>query len=338
MISIISKNKLVGIVLLILIALFFACKKETPVVITPTDPCAQNYELYSKPYVNLFKGKYNKCPIASAETFYPDKYSYYTIGSNPKNKYEICYLREENESTLWYSDLYKYNFCTNKTSLIAKQIQPSSDWSSLDYILFVNPNDNKTYRVKSNGDSIKLFSNIKTSSLKWSPDGTKIIVNDAILDYNGNIINKLPSSIVTYQWESDSTLFYDLSSTKKDFEIYHYNLNTKVSKLLHKETLEGVFIDFSHFSAQQLKLYVYMQKKYGYDFIEFNVKTSERKLLGNYTESFSPVIVGSFENKLLAHYVMKDTLTPKSCAINYRSHIALMNFDGTNERQVLIPE
>lgn len=337
MFSILIKNKYISTALLIAIAVFFACKKETPIIVTPTDPCAQNYELYSKSYVNLFKGKYNKCPIASAETFYPDKYSYYTIGTNPKNKYEICYLREENDNPLWYRDLYKYNFCTNKTSLIVKQIQPASNWSSLDYILFINPNDNKTYRVKSNGDSLKIFSDKSNSGL-WSPNGTKIIANNAILDYNGNKIEDLPFSLTTYQWESDSTLFYDLGSTKKDFEIYHYNLNTKVSKLLHKETLEGVFIDFSHFSTQQFKLYVYMQKKYGYDFIEFNVKTSERKLLGNYTESFKPVIVGSFDNKLLAHYVMKDTLTPKSCAINYRSHIAMMNFDGTNERQVLIPE
>jgi hypothetical protein len=339
MLSIITKNGFFGIIVLLYLAFFFACKKETPTIITPIDLCAQNYELYSKPYENMFKGTYiNSCAV-TAKMIYPDKYSYTALGINPKNKYEICYLREDNYGSLWYRDLYKYNFCTNKTNLIATQVQIISDWSNLDYILFVNPKDNKTYRIKSNGDSLKIFSNTTIyTGLKWSPKGTKIIAKDVILDFNGNTISKIPIAVGSYQWESDSTILYDLSSTTKDFEIYHYNINTKISKLLHKEPLDGVFVALSHYSPQQSKIYAYIQKKNYTDYIVFDSKTLERKLLGSYIDSFSPAIIGSFENKLLANFRIKDTIPSQKCMFKHRNHIALMNFDGTKERQVLIPE
>lgn len=338
MFSIIIKNKYISTALLIAIAVFFACKKETPVIITPTDPCAQNYELYSKPYENLFKGEYTIGCIVTPKSFYPDKFRYFSLGINPNEKYEFCYLRRDDTDKI---DLLRYNFCTNKAYLIAERVKRASDWSSKGFFIFVSETDGKVYKIKSNGDSLKQLPNVNTfyNSPKWSPNGTKTILNiNTVIDINGNILEKLPFIISTYVWETDSTIFHcTYNDPKKNFELFRYNFKTKENKLFYSVSKNGV-AEVCHFSAKSSKIYGYLQNDNKYNYFILDTRTLEKTSLGTYVDSFSQYVVGTFENKLLVNYDMKDTITLIKCAFNYRNHIALMNFDGTNERQVLIPE
>jgi hypothetical protein len=67
-------------------------------------------------------------------------------------------------------------------------------------------------------------------------------------------------------------------------------------------------------------------------------------LLTNVVENVGKTIYLStapnyMNNKIIYQRMQKDTMTNgKRCKYNYRNHIAIMNPDGTNERQVLIPE
>jgi hypothetical protein len=343
MLSIIIKNGFFGIIVLLYLAFFFACKKETPTIITPIDSCVQNYELYSKPYDDLYKGAYViSCP-AAPKRIYPDKFSYRSLGINPKNKHEICFLRQLNSTPSFrYYDLLKYDFCTNKTSLIVSNVKTVSDWSIQDYFIFVSYEDDKVYRIKSNGDSLKQLANVEEfyKLTNWSPNGTKIVLNNnTVIDASGNNLQKLPFIIATYTWESDSTLFYcSYDDPKDDFKLLRYNFNTKKSQLFYAEPKNGTS-HIHHFSAKDSKIYGFTQNDNKYNYFSIDTKTLKKILLGSYyVNNLSLYIKGSFDNQLLATFDMRDTIPAQICAFKHRSHIALMNLDGTNERQVLIPE
>jgi hypothetical protein len=341
MLSIITKSSFFGIIVLLFLAFFFACKKEMPAIITPIDPCAKNYELYSKPYDNIYKGRSNRgCPV-TLKAVYDDKFSYRVLGINPKNKYEICFLRKLNSIPFTrYYDLLKYNFCTNQTSIIVNNVKVSSDWSFQDYFVFVSAIDDKVYRIKSNGDSLKQLSNVVEFYYipKWSPNGTKIVLNNnTVIDASGNSLGKIPFFISAYVWESDSTLFYYPDDDKDNFKLNHYNFNTKTNQLFYTEPQNGVG-HIHHFSAKNSKIYGFVQDDDNYNYFSLDTKTLERKSLGIYKDGFYQIVVDSFENQLLASFNIRDTIPGQICKFKERNHIALMNFDGTKERQVLIPE
>jgi hypothetical protein len=341
---IITKNCFFGIIVLLSLAFFFACKKETPTIMPPIDPCAQNYELYSKPYVNIFKGSYSRGCVITPTAIYVDKYQYDVLGVNPKNKYEICFLRRLNSipGTRYY-DLLSYSFCTNKTTLIAEKVKKALDWSVQDYFIFVSDVDDKVYRIKANGDSLTQLPNVAEfyKLPKWSPNGTKIVLNNnTVIDAKGNNLPKLPFNIyTTYAWESDSTLFYcSYDSDKDDFKIFRYNFNTKINQLFYTEPKNGIGHIF-HFSAKNSTIYGFVQDKPAqYNYFAIDTKTLQKKLLATSGNGFAQYVAGTFENQLLATFDMRDTVSGQICKFKQRNHIALMNFDGTNERQVLIPE
>lgn len=311
--------------------LLFSCKKETPAILT--DPCDNVYELRSKPYNGIYKASV-LCPIG-AKFIYPENYSYYAVCTNPNNDYEFCFVRINNDTQV--ADFCKYNFCSDKTTVLLKNSNTSCAWSVKDWLLFIK-NENELWKMKSNGDNSVRIGTTLLNFGGWSPDGSKLINDSKILDENGNFISDL-SSLQSSDliWETDSTLFYSKENKiDKKIDIYRYNIQNKTSKWLYSRANTSGH-EMLAFSAKEPYLYIKFYDDSAYLYMKLETKTGEAALIKTYSD-YVPFFTGILKDKFLVSLNVTDTLTKIPCSINQRKHIALINLDGTNERQVLLPE
>jgi hypothetical protein len=315
----------------ILLCFTFSCSKIIPVPIT--DPCESAYDLRSKPYINLYKGLLPSC-LASLQYYEPEPFSYSGFCTNPNNEYEFCFLRENNQTN--NTSLYKYNFCTNSLSLIIENIKYTPDWSVKDWIIFFKGNN--IWKIKSSGDSLtKLNANLFTYAL-WSPSGSKYIEASKIMDENGVEIGEIPYPPYKYIWETDTTFICTkLNNTDKSYEITRYNIKSKKDEVFYTGAYADI-INIHDYNAKSFTLYFSINEKGKNKYLKINTKTGQSIVMGIYENSYVPRYYEISKDKLLVNLSLKDTLTGKLCSVNQRNHVAITNLEGTNERQVIIPE
>ncbi len=327
----------------LLFCLLLSCKKEISTVIK--DPCENIYDLRSKLYSTIFKGSLhnNNCNIVTPRTIFPDKYSYYDICVNPNNEYEICYLRADNSinQSSVNADMYKFDFCTGKSALIAKNVAQGIDWSAKDWIIF---NQGKQLlKIKSNGDSLILLTQAGTlqSNAKWSPDGSKYICNNGstIVDENGKQVQKTPFIAYSYTWKDNITILYNIqqSVSSSAFEIKSYNINTQDINTEYSEDKNGAGIIYK-LNPKYADIFVRIDKNGRWKIAKINTNTWLSTDLGTFEHSYNPISFTPIKDKAIYRLVLRDTITGKPCNENHRYYIAIMNLDGTNERQVILPE
>jgi hypothetical protein len=311
-----------------------ACKNENHTQIP--DPCDNAYDLRSKLYLNLYQGPLPVCPIEN-KYIRPDNFAYFSPRVNPNNDYEFCYVKKSNKTGS--IDLYKYNFCTDKATLITKNVNAGYDWGVKDWVLFVQGND--LWKIKSNGDSLFRIGDSVSPYVAWSPSAFKCFNGSKIFDEKGNVLHEytLPYKS-SYLWESDSTFLYSIAKgINKGFEILRYNIATKVSKSVYNQIDNdgGTIISYNH---KDFNLYLYVYQNNQEKYVKINTKTWQSTLINAYDKSKTilKLINSPLKDRFIGMMSLKDTMTGKPCSINYREHIILLNSDGTNERQVLLPE
>lgn len=342
-----SLIKFIGIVFILNI---LSCKKDIPIDANnppcqsnPTaDNCPQLYDQRSEPYLNLYTGTlFTQCTALPTHQ-YPDKYSYWHLCVNPKNPYEIAYLRRENGVQADDDmDLYKYNFCSGKSTLITNHVAYSPDWSIKDWIIYTGT-DRNLWKIKSNGDSLTqlTFTGSFQNNAQWNPSGNKYIWNGSqIANENGNLLKTLGLVAYSYTWLNDSIiLFNEGNNPTENLNIEKFNINTDVRELLISEPKNGLAVLFS-----------YDKKFNSFYFIK---SIAEKRQLSRYSFTTNTVQVvelteqsnlKSFcnhleNNKVIVRQILRDTLTGNPCVLNFRSHIAIMEMDGSNLRRIKLPE
>ena len=331
-------------IILSIILLSVACAK-TNLIPKPlplpvkTSSCPEMYYQRSMPYFNLYKGTKNTGSLIDPSYIFPDKYSYSQPCINPLNEFEFCFLKRENGlQSSANMDLLKYNFCTGQTLFLASHVTMMPDWGVNDWILFTGQNRN-VWKIKSNGDSL-IDLGVHGYRCQWNPSGTKFILNgNQIFDDNGNLLNTLNIISTSETWLNDTELIYNVSNDPMDsFILKKINTQNGIQYDLFSETKNGTS-SICRFNRKSLNLYYSYGESYLKKYRSVNLVTGLKNTLGIYEQSFIQLFYTDIaDNKTLIQQTLIDTMTGDITRVNYRSHISIMNRDGSDERQIMIPE
>jgi len=320
-----------------------SCKKEEDLYLNHVDvsSCKQMLYVRSKQYSNPYMGTLSTNSVTPPQTIYPEKYCYWFPCTNPSNEYEFCYCRMSNTSpSLIDMDLFTFNFCSGKTNLVSSKLRGRPDWSSQNWIIF-SGNDANLWKIKPNGDSLIQLSNSGNDFFaKWSPNGERYVFNGSgIAIKNGNVVSELPTHCSSCLWKNDSILIGGIeSSNAKEYQIYEQNVNTLSSRLITKIPMYGTgnMLDLKVNTAY---FYVSNPDNSGTNkYFSLDLSSLDTVVLQTLPQSFSQFWALNGRNKIILQQVLRDTMTGNPSKLNYRSHIAIMDLDYRNERQVLIPE
>jgi hypothetical protein len=314
------------------------CCKKQPVI--NSNDFKPNYDLYTKAYINPFMGSLDRGTILTPFLLYIDKYNYWHPCCNPNNNYEIAYCRKNNATqTLSNMDLYTFNFYNGQTKLLTTGAKGWIDWSSTNWILYTATNG-KMYKIKPNGDSnIILTPNNTGYDGKWSPNG-EIIMHGTrkLIDNNGNFIDTL-NQYNSYIWQNNEVIIgLEVTQNSSYIKIYAHNVVTKTREELlnlpdlNTARLYYIYKDVLYFSYADGSFNSVPAN------FSFNLITKEKKFLSYKNLSFYQSFANHSKDKVIVQLALKDTFTGNPAFINYRCHIAIMNPDGSDIRQVLIPE
>lgn len=324
-----------------LLLIIHACCKEklAPMPIEPAkDDCKAMYDTRSKPYINPYTGTL----ITGGFYFsfkYLDKYQYWYPCMNPNNDFEFCFARRENGVQLSDDmDLYKYNFCTGKATLITAHVAYGIDWSVKDWIIFTGT-DRQVWKVKSNGDSLKVlpFKVGNDAKINWNTSGKLFIRNDKyICDEEGNLKYTIKNSTALLGWYDETHIL----------NIYYNSEN--ITKLDVTNNQESIYaptngLGFSEYISKTNEFLGSTDSLGAELFIKnliYNATTNKITYLSKYfmQPSYQTNTYAKFGNKILVEQQLTDTVTGKITLRNYRKHIAIMNADGSDIRQIQIPE
>jgi hypothetical protein len=341
------------ILILIIINLFFittSCKKKAKELILPPltvynsstycNNCPSAYDLHSHFYSFIYKGKLSRGCLNGEQYVHTDKYEYLHLCINPNNPYEIAFVRRENKGfPITTGELYTYNFCNNIIKLLATNAFYDLDWSVKNWIVFTGK-DYQLWKIKSNGDSLIQLTNSGTNNAaKWSPDGTIYIWNgNKIANEKGIVLQTLPVSAETYAWKNNEIVYIVPPTGPKDpLSLYELILNTNTANKIMTIPKNGIG---NIWGKGKNKIYIIVSNQGVYNTYQYNTLSNDTLLL--FTYGMSNFLAPFYElpdNRIIIQQKLQDTFTNGNiCKLNYRSHIAICNIDGTNERQVLPPE
>jgi hypothetical protein len=341
------------VLLFVIIFYIYSCKKDSPIRTPPQDVpienCPNAYDGKSLPYDNLYKGTIATQCTFSPSTIYLEKFIYSHVCINPNNPYEIAYIKRENNTQPFNNfELCKFDFCSGMETMLAKMVGYSPNWSVKNWIIYTGI-DNQLWKVKSNGDSLTQLTNTGNfnNNAKWNLSGTNYLYKDASL---GNINNMMIANadgtqklainqtMSIWDWRNDSCIvFSNQFSNTNPIEVRELNIINNNVTIIKTINLFGNFSAY-HSGTNSLILNEYVNQNSSKMKVYY-LDDDNFELLSNNTPSYSTSSVNILkDNKILYQRILKDTLTGNPCKLNFRSHIAIMNIDGTNERQVIFPE
>jgi hypothetical protein len=317
--------------------IFSSCKKEEcKTSAKPTESnCPNMYSIQSKLYINPYLGTLERGGLLPPRHIYPEKYAYSFPSVNPNNEYEFCYLRRENgiqsDDNL---DLYKFNFCTGVTKLITNHVAYSPNWSVKDWIIFTGQNRD-IWKVKSNGDSLTrlTFLGAYQDNAIWNTLGTMFIWNNRnIANEKGEIKYSMPNCGSLIGWYDDTHI---LNIKNNDSIVSKTNVINNSS-----EYFANIFgKSYLNYNKEKNEFIGYEGIYPLFQTTVYNLKTNTLTYFPlKCPRSFVQTISANLSSKLLLEQQLIDTLTGSPYSLNYRSHIAIMDLDGTNLRHVIIPE
>ncbi len=315
----------------------------------PIENCPNSYDSKSIPYDSLYKGTIATQCTFSPSTIYLDKFIYSHACVNPNNPYEIAYIKRENNTQPFNNfDLYKFDFCSGMETMLAKMVGYSSDWSVKNWIIYTGM-DKQLWKVKSNGDSLTQLTNTGNynNNARWNLSGTKYLYLDASIGNINNMVianadgtqkQHINQTMSIWDWSNDSSIvFSNQFSNTNPIEIKELNISNSITIIKKTINLFGNFSSY-HNRTNSIILNEYVNQNLSKMKVYY-LDTDNSMLLSNNTPSYSTSYVNILnDNKILYQRILKDTLTGNPCKLNYRSHIAIMNLDGTNERQVIFPD
>lgn len=332
------KHNIVYIVLIVItFGVFSCCKNKKINIESKENDCPQMYDARSEPYINPYFGTLETGTTIPPNHIYPEKYCYWYPCINPNNEFEFCYLRRENGiQSSDDMDLYKYNFCSGKSTLVTKHVAYGIDWSVKDWIIFTGQNKD-LWKIKSNGDSLTqlTFLGAFQNDAHWNTTGTMFIWNNSkVADQFGNVKYTLPNMGQVIGWYDEFNILNtfqganNVSITNVSNSNSSYFANIVGNGYINYNKRKNEFLGAIDSATQFKKSLIYNLSTNTVKYLSFNFNPP----------SFLTNIYFQMESKLLIQQVLRDTMTGTPSLLNYRSHIAIMDNDGTNERQVILPE
>ncbi len=321
----------------ILCFLIIYCKKETLILHNECDVSQ------TRLYENVYHGEVIKSSCGVDGVEYPESFLYLQPASNPKNSNSFCFIKV-NSKGLRQHKLCIFDFCTNQTNVLPTNIFYTPDWSIKDWIVFTGT-DLQLWKIKSNGDSLIRLTNTGdyNNHAKWNNSGTELLFFDAtkgtgtlsIVDETGKTIKTIKQSANSWDWYDDNTIifFENVAFVGDTLNLCKYDLKKDAKSLVLAipNEIEGtlsVTDNFVYFNTTKDGLR------------KLDIKTNKVTDIQEsyHRRSDGSAFYNSTPSKIIYQRVLKDTIKEQPCKYNYRSHIAIMNLDGTNERQVLLPK
>jgi hypothetical protein len=294
------------------------------------------YNQRSKEYINPYKGTLNTGSLIPPSHIYPEKYCYWYPCANPKNDYEFCYCRRNTQTqSLDNMDLYTFNFCTGEITFLAQNVCGWPDWSVKNWIIFTGT-DRNLWKIKNNGDSLTQLTNTGNDySAKWSPNGELYFWNSTkVANENGDEKFTVSHCGSFLGWYDNSTILNVYLSSSYISKINISNNEAENYAPTHGYSYNTFIRNSNEFLGATDSIVKYKKN------LIFNVSNNTIKFLNPSfnPQSFLTNLHSKIGNKILLQQNLRDTMTGDPTLINFRSHIAIMDLDGKNERQVLIPE
>jgi hypothetical protein len=307
--------------------------------------CSDKYYLHSEPYVNPYTGPlFDDLPGPSIPpvVLHPDKFKFGRPDINPANPNEFCFHRSEtldNQVIMESLGLYKYNFCTNKTRLITAATGIyKADWSVKDWILFNNKSGHLC-KIKSNGDSlITLFADWSDRTPKWNTTGTMYKYNfNEIFDENGQLIYTLPSNVGDIIDWYDEWHILHIAQGAQDVTKTDIRTNNSVGFA----PMKSIGLNFLQYLHERGEFFGYAVKGDSINVLRYDVSSNAISYFGN-ARKYNSFVSDPFgllnNNKVLVQQTLQDTLPQAWNTINTRSHLGITDLDGSNLRQIMLPE
>lgn len=317
--------------------------QTVPVLHTKTIDCPEMYNIRSKAYVNPYQGTLQTGSLITPENIFPDRFSYWHPSINPNNEFEFCYLRRENgiqqDDDM---DLFSFNICNGKTKLITKHVAYGPNWSVKNWIIFTG-GDRELWKIKENGDSLTQLTHSGSyqSWAKWCPDGSKYIWNGMkVADENGNYLFDLPYHYTSFFWKNNDEIICEDQSQKLDqpLVVFIQNIKTRIKEELISIPTSGPG-RLESFNHDTLYISVFnTDKSLSLKYYAYNLNTKDTTFIIKRPFSFVQSYGGSSGDRIILQQFLTDTKTGSINYLNFRSHLALMNFDGKNVRLIMIPE
>lgn len=318
--------------LLMIIAVFWGCKKTPPVI----EPEINYYDMYSEAVVFKDSLFIDQCSLGYYEEVSEDIYEYFNPSFNPNNPYQICYMRHKiNSLERW--ELWSFDFITGKTIRLHPDIGSQIEWGGSNWILFSGIN-NKLYKIKPDGDSLTqlTFSGI-ASDAHWNPSGDKIIYSHEggggnfcyIIDADGNRLESV-NYIGTFCWASESEIIVNGSEG-----IYSYNLQTKTRSLIDQifpppPGNQGIIRRMRAMNEDIYWLVIKRLLKSSPNSERDTVFNSEGSMSFHYGFDINPKAI-ILERKEIIKKI-------SFCKIAFTRRLYLLDTDGKNPRWLKIPE
>ncbi len=254
---------------------------------------------------------------------------------NPNNPDELIFRFQEH-STDTIFQLVKYNLVTQERETIFEGFLAIPKWSRKDWILF-HQNDFNLYKIKSNGDSLtQLTFSENCQGAEWNKEGDKFIyqsigLNDFIIcDEVGNPLDTIDGVSLYPSWQHDSLLanvstgvifIQNPNSEELDFKIIH-EVGTGGTTIVHWLDSDNIIWASND------------------GIFKTNIITEETILLIESCDAkvYKYPTVSNISNKIVFQRTDKELIETEVNKGIATSRIFMMDFDGTNIEEILLPQ
>lgn len=250
---------------------------------------------------------------------------------NPENDNEIVFI--DGTYSLGYQRIVKYNLVSQVKTIVHEGFYHKAlAWAKDDWIIFHDQTNNKLSKIKSDGSNLtELAHNYWFPQVNW--EGDKILTHtpgsekkSTIFNLEGEIIGTI-ENWETYYSSWNHPYYY---GGVKDNKLTIFNSSTL--EIVLQETLSDA--DVSTFTWASLNTIIYNDKS---GVILYNIDTKEKKRIRCYCNAYfySFATHNKSFTKLLFSKGIHTIMNPQ--LIHEDSKIVIMNTDGSNEQEIVIP-
>lgn len=260
---------------------------------------------------------------------------YETPHFNPNNPNELIFRLYENSGDQ-FLQLVKYNFSTQEKETIYQGDFVFPKWSKKDWILF-SQSDFNFYKIKSNGDSLtQLTFSGNGAAADWNLAGDQFIYDNIsnnssiIMSENGTPLDTIEGGALSMSWQHDSLLasigpawlsVQNSNSQELDFRVIH-EINS--SGTTRAEWLDSDNIIWA----------------YNDGIFKSNIISNETVLLQESCDSkvYQYPTVSRISNKVVFQRTDKELIETEVNKGTATSRMFIMNFDGSEREEIILPQ
>ncbi len=332
--------KLLNTILVLGSTVFFsACDKNETHCPKPKGQCVYPDQQFALSEPDTIQQLYH-CGFDPFE-IYEQQYDYNYPCFNPNNSDEFSFVRL-NIKNGYKGELFTYNLCTQVLTKLADNVAYYSAWSSKNWIAFIGI-DRKPYMIKSNGDSLTKVINLSYEfyNLYWNPLGTHLAVRFnngfvGVINVTDFSFTQTSAAMSVFNWMNDSTLVGSTGSSNIYFRKYN----------IYSSVQENFFVfdnPEKHVNWVQNIQFLNNTSIVAWNSTRnfFNVTLSGSQSLIAEKGYITRLYVNtSYSNDkvLIARFDRRNINPPSTCYWGLKTNLFIMNYDGTDEKQIIFPE